>query len=140
MRARLIWVIAIVAVSISGIFLMRPSALFGPPEQSVKYSEMLNKVQSGEVKDVTIDGNTIVGHFRSGEQFRTDKPNSDPEMYRVLLLGGVNITSRDHDSNLWVNTLISIIPFAFLMLICFAIVYVLVYLLLRNSVKPVDSH
>ena len=87
----------------------------GVKDTPVSYSDMLNKAQGGQVKDVLIDGNTVTGHLANNDPFRTTKPENDPEMYTIFRANHVNITEKDQNSNVWINTLVSIAPFALLL-------------------------
>jgi cell division protease FtsH len=86
-----------------------------PHEATPSFSDMLAQAEDGKVKDVTIDGNVLTGHFTNSDQFRTTIPSNYPNMYDTLRTHGVNITIRDQNSNFWVSTLISIAPFAVLL-------------------------
>jgi cell division protease FtsH len=87
----------------------------GVKEQLASYTDVLNKAQAGQVKEVTIDDRTVVGHYTTGEQFRTTIPANDPEMYTIFRAHGVNITNKDQNSNYWLSMLVSIAPFALLL-------------------------
>jgi hypothetical protein len=50
----------------------------GPKEQTPSYSDVLNKAQTGQVKDVIIDDKTMTGHYTTGDAFRTIIPGNDP--------------------------------------------------------------
>ena len=56
------------------------------------YSQFLQEVDSGAITDVTIQGNAISGHNRSGTAFSTYAPN-DPELVRRLTNAGVTINA-----------------------------------------------
>ncbi len=109
----LIWVLLITGVIC--LWTLVGKNMGAPKEQTPTYSDVLNKAQGGQVKDVTIDGTTLTGHFATNEAFRTTIPPNDPEMYTIFRAHGVNITNKDANSNFWVNTLISIAPFALLL-------------------------
>jgi cell division protease FtsH len=87
----------------------------GPKETPVTYSDLVTKAQAGQVKDVTIDGNSVSGHYTDNGAFHTTKPDNDSGLYPILESHGVNISVKDQNSNVWVNTLISIAPFALLL-------------------------
>jgi cell division protease FtsH len=87
----------------------------GTHETAVSYSDVLNKAQDGKVKEVTIDGTTLVGKYTTGDAFRTTIPSNDPEMYTIFRSHGVNVSNKDQNSNYWVSMLVSIAPFALLL-------------------------
>ena len=109
----LMWVLVICGVI--GLFTYVSKSMGGVKEQLASYTDVLNKAQAGQVKEVTIDDRTVVGHYTTGEQFRTTIPANDPEMYTIFRAHGVNITNKDQNSNYWLSMLVSIAPFALLL-------------------------
>jgi cell division protease FtsH len=107
------WVLVICGVI--GLFTYVSKNMGGVKEPNPSYTEVLNKAQAGQVKDVTIDDRTVVGHYSTGEQFHTTIPVNDPEMYTIFRAHGVNITNKDQNSNYWLSMLVSIAPFALLL-------------------------
>ena len=53
------------------------------PQATLAFSDFLNDVGRGQVADVTIQGNTINGHFSDGRAFSTYAPN-DPDLVNRL--------------------------------------------------------
>ena len=81
------------------------------PQTSLAFSDFLVSVDSGEVRDVTIKGNNVIGHYRDGRNFATYTPN-DPSLIDKLGKKGVRITaqpSEDGSPTLW-GILISWFP------------------------------
>jgi cell division protease FtsH len=109
----LMWVLVIAGAIC--LFTYVSKGMGGPKEQTPTYSDVLNRAQSGQVKDVTIDGTTMIGHFNTGDQFRTTIPANDPEMFNIFRAHGVNISNKDQNSNYWLSMLVSIAPFALLL-------------------------
>jgi cell division protease FtsH len=109
----LMWVLVITGVI--SLFIYVSKSVGGVKEQNVSYTDMLNKAQAGQVKDVMIDDRTATGHFTTGDQFHTTVPANDPEMYTIFRAHGVNISNKDQGSNYWLNILVSIAPFALLL-------------------------
>jgi len=74
------------------------------------FSEFLNRVESGDVKGVTIKGNQIYGQYQSGGAFRTYAPD-DPQLVERLKNQNVQIRAEplDDGPGLW-NILISWFP------------------------------
>ncbi|MEQ8604603.1 MAG: ATP-dependent zinc metalloprotease FtsH [Marivibrio sp.] len=83
----------------------------GPTQaQQTPYSQFLSDVESGDVKDVTIEGNRITGHLQSGRQFSTYAPN-DPGLIEKLQSNNVMIQAREPEGNsFFVQLLISMLP------------------------------
>ena len=63
------------------------------------FSEFLDQVEKGQVRDVTIEGNSISGHFgNAGQSFSTYAPN-DPNLVQTLRSHGVLINARPSTEN-----------------------------------------
>ena len=54
------------------------------PQSTLAFSDFLNDVNRGQVSDVTIQGNTISGHFTDSRAFSTYAPN-DPGLVSRLI-------------------------------------------------------
>ncbi|MDE2361729.1 MAG: ATP-dependent zinc metalloprotease FtsH [Hyphomicrobiales bacterium] len=85
--------------------------LFQNPAQrqqttSITFSELLNQVDQGRVRDVTISGNDISGHYTDNHDFSTYAPN-DPSLIQTLYKKNVQITARPpSEGNNWLVTLL----------------------------------
>jgi len=53
------------------------------PSQDIAFSQLLNEVDQGHVREVTIAGNEITGHFTDNRAFATYAPN-DPSLVQSL--------------------------------------------------------
>jgi cell division protease FtsH len=109
----LMWVLVIAGAIC--LFTYVSKGMGGPKEQTPSYTDVLNKAEAGQVKDVIIDDKTMTGHYTNNDAFRTIIPANDPEMYNIFRTHGVNISNKDQNSNVWISTLISIAPFALLL-------------------------
>ncbi|MFP6705569.1 MAG: ATP-dependent zinc metalloprotease FtsH [Alphaproteobacteria bacterium] len=56
------------------------------------YSQFISEVESGQIRDATIQGNTINGHYTDGTPFNSYAPN-DPDLVRKLDQHGVTISA-----------------------------------------------
>ena len=80
-------------------------------DAGIPYSQFLQDAQSGQVKDVTINGTEVRGHMKAdNSQFHTNVPPNDPDMYHVLRDGKVSIDVKDPSGNGWLNILIQFSP------------------------------
>jgi cell division protease FtsH len=85
--------------------------LFQNPAQrqqtaSISFSELLTQVDQGRVRDVTIAGNDITGHYTDNRDFATYAPN-DPSLVQTLYKKNVSITARPpSEGNNWLVTLL----------------------------------
>ncbi len=78
--------------------------------KSVIFSDFLNMVNSGEVVQVTIQGNQIEGTTTNGTVFKTYSPNY-PDLVKLLQSKGVKISAKPpQESPLWQSILISWFP------------------------------
>lgn len=107
----------------------------GPKEVTPSYSEVMTKAQAGQVKDVTIEGATMVGHFAGGEQFQATIPGHQPAMFTTFRDHGVNVTVREQNSNVWLNTVISVMPFV-LVATPLTVLALLLYVVRRSRSAP----
>jgi cell division protease FtsH len=76
------------------------------PSADITFSQLLTEVDSGHVRDVTIAGADISGHYKDGRAFVTYAPN-DPGLVDTLYKKDVTITARPpSDGNSWLLTLL----------------------------------
>jgi cell division protease FtsH len=80
--------------------------------QEISFSQLLNEVEGGRVRDVTIQGPEIHGTFTDGRAFQTYAPN-DPTLVQRLYGKGVSINARAQQSDMpWLlQLLLSYLPF-----------------------------
>jgi cell division protease FtsH len=76
-----------------------------PPEDKVSFSQFVRSVEDGKVAEVTIQGQSIRGRYKSesgtlGEGFKTFTPE-DPDLVRRLRERGVEIEALPEDSEPW---------------------------------------
>jgi len=70
--------------------------LFGQPggqgsSRELAYSEFIDRVDDGEVRDVKIAGERVTGHLTSGETFFTYAPNDASDMMEKLDDSGARV-------------------------------------------------
>ena len=83
------------------------------PATPLKFSDFVQDTRNGQIRDVTIQGQHITGHFSDGRQFQTEAP-LDHDLVPTLLENGVAITVTPEDD---VNPLLSILISWFPMLL-----------------------
>jgi len=91
-------------------------------DTEVKYSELFDKVQQGQVLDAAIQGNELRGHLRSNpkEQFHTLIPTNYQDLEKALLASKVNFEIKEPQNNgMMLQLLFNIGPFILLGLIWF---------------------
>ena len=104
-----LWVI--IALLVFALFNMFQGASQRGQQDSLAFSDFTAAVERGQVKDVTIKGDNITGHYRDGQRFGTYAPN-DPTLISKLTQKGVRITAQPADDGsptLW-GILISWFP------------------------------
>ncbi len=105
-----LWVIIV-------LLLLALFTLFQNPGQrtsaaDISFSQLLNDVDQGKVRDVTIQGPEIHGTYTDGRAFNTYAPN-DNTLVQRLYGKGVQITARPPGDNVpwFVSLLVSWLPF-----------------------------
>ncbi|MDX7952442.1 ATP-dependent zinc metalloprotease FtsH [Lichenihabitans sp. Uapishka_5] len=74
--------------------------------QDISFSQLLTEVDQGHVREVTIAGSEISGHFNDSRAFSTYAPN-DPSLVQNLYKKNVSITAKPpSDGNSWLVTLL----------------------------------
>jgi cell division protease FtsH len=99
-----LWVIIVLLVVALVVLFQKPSER--TPAQEINYSQLLTDADQGRIKDVTISGAEITGHYTDGKAFSIYAPN-DPSLVQTLNKKGVQITARPpSDGNNWLVTLL----------------------------------
>jgi len=84
----------------------------GRREQQITFTEFLNKVQEGQVKEVTINGSEVHGSYQNPSLgLHTYIPINYPDLYKQLQDHNVNVEIKDSSSGNWVSILINLSPF-----------------------------
>jgi cell division protease FtsH len=92
-----LWVIvALLLVALFNLF--QPSGSTQRNAQQVAYSDFLNEVNSGHVRDVVIQGRTVSGQLNDGRTFQTYTPE-DPALVSKLTEKGVRVVARPEESD-----------------------------------------
>ena len=108
-----LWVIvALLLVALFNLF--QPSGPSSRAQMQVAYSDFLNEVNAGHVRDVVIQGRTVSGQLTDGRSFTTFTPE-DPAMISKLTEKGVRVVARPEESE--VNPLFQILISWFPMLL-----------------------
>ncbi|MFZ0744704.1 MAG: ATP-dependent zinc metalloprotease FtsH [Terracidiphilus sp.] len=85
-------------------------------EQDVSYSDLLDKIDAGQVQDVTIQGTELHGHMKASpkEEFHTTIPQSTDSLIDKLHAAKVSFTLKDQQNNILIPLLINVGPFVLL--------------------------
>ena len=81
------------------------------PSQDISFSQLLNEVDQGHVREVTISGNEITGHFTDNRAFASYAPN-DPTLVQTLYKKNVSITAKppSEGANWLMTILVNALP------------------------------
>ena len=75
----------------------------------ISFSQLLTDVDAGRVRDVTISGADISGHYSDGRNFTSFAPQ-DPMLVQRLYQKGVQINARPQSENVFGSLLLSSLP------------------------------
>lgn len=111
----LIWLFIAIAVIIGYNFFYHQPSLRSSAE--VSYTEFLQKVESGEIKEVVIEGKKIKAKVSPSKEIISYNPD-DKELVPLLKEKGVKIISKPENQHGWLtHFLISWLPFIILIIL-----------------------
>ncbi|HKX06400.1 MAG TPA: ATP-dependent zinc metalloprotease FtsH [Methylomirabilota bacterium] len=79
------------------------------PRGEIVFSDFLKKVESGEVREVTLKGNNVSGRLSDGSSFRTFTADY-PDLVKSLRDKGVKIDVKPPDTNSWLAIVLQWVP------------------------------
>ena len=79
------------------------------PRGEIVFSDFLKKVESGEVREVTLKGNNVSGRLSDGSSFRTYTADY-PDLVKSLKDKGVKIDVKPADTNSWLAIILQWVP------------------------------
>src|SRR5438309_1571897 len=79
------------------------------PRGEIVFSDFLKKVESGEVREVTLKGNNVSGRMSDGSSFRTFTADY-PDLVKSLRDKGVKIDVKPPDTNSWLAIVLQWVP------------------------------
>jgi cell division protease FtsH len=91
-----LWVI--IALLVFALFNLFQGSSQRNAQSLMAFSDFMTSVHAGEVRDVTIQGQNLMGHFRDGRSFQTYAPD-DPTLVQSLTQQGVHISAMPGDEN-----------------------------------------
>src|SRR3546814_735391 len=117
MKSLMIWVGILVALALVVSLLDGRTAQ--PSGNTIAYSQFLDKVEEGTVKEVNVAGEVITGTLKDDSAFRT-YAIQDPQLTDRLRKAGVTITARPEESpSIWMIMLYNSLPFLLFLGIAF---------------------
>ncbi|MFQ5765150.1 MAG: ATP-dependent metallopeptidase FtsH/Yme1/Tma family protein, partial [Rhodospirillales bacterium] len=91
-----LWIV--IALLVFALFNLFQGTSQRSAQSALAFSDFLTSVEAGEVRDVTIQGPNITGHYRDGRNFSTFKPD-DANLVPILTKQGVRISALPYDDN-----------------------------------------
>ncbi len=79
------------------------------PRGEIVFSEFLKRVEAGDVREVTLRGNSVTGRFSDNTSFRTFTAEY-PDLVKSLRDKGVRIEVKPPDNNPWYAILLQWVP------------------------------
>ncbi len=89
-----LWVI--IALLVFSLFNLFQGSSRQEPQAQLAFSDFVTAVEGGEIRDVTMQGNNITGHYRDGRNFSTYAPD-DANLVPKLTEGRVRISAVPAD-------------------------------------------
>jgi cell division protease FtsH len=106
LKSLLFWIVLVVV----GVLIWNFSTKFQQREQTISFSDFMQRVDTGRVSRVTITGQEITGYTNSGESFQTHAPTQYEGLANKLIDKSVTITSKEPTASPWASLLYSWAP------------------------------
>src|SRR6202451_4714157 len=112
-KTAVFWVVIIVVVV---LFWTVVHSTKSRPDAQLSYTQLMNDVNAGKIKSVTISGNDLHGVYKDDNQeLRAVLPNVHQTLDDAMLAKGVDIHYNKEAGGGWVSILINAIPFVLLL-------------------------
>ncbi len=128
--------------------LLCPTLLWGVVERGAQnkepeyaYSDLFNKVQSGQVLIAVIQGDELRGHLKTSpkDQFRTTLRGNYDDLLKAMIAANVNFTIKEPQNNFLSPLLINAGPFVLLCLASLLVVPPFWEILRKAGFHPILS-
>jgi cell division protease FtsH len=108
LRNLAIWgVIVVVLIALYSV--LNPSAHTNAAGE-ISYSQLLQKVEADQIKDVVIRGETVQSHDGAGHRFLTTTPSTQDDLLKQLGAHNVNINVQSSQPSGWMQLLSGLLP------------------------------
>ena len=87
------------------VFIFNLATSVNQAAQPLPFSEVMDKINNGEINDVTIKGQEMSGNLKTGKSFKTNLPDY-PDLVKDLRAKGVKITAEPIKESAWYNFLV----------------------------------
>lgn len=105
-RTIMFWIVLVVAIA----FLWRMASTGPGGDAEPSFTEFMNKVEGGQVAQVTIRDNEVQGHYTDGKRFKTYIPSDYPDLWKTLREKKVVIKVKNASGASWTLWLVNIFP------------------------------
>ena len=85
----------------------------GRPE-IMSYSELVQRVNAGDVKKVTVRVDKVNGELKNGQRFTSTTVYPNEQLMTSMLQAGVEIDAKSGGQSIWMSLLLGILPIALL--------------------------
>ena len=85
----------------------------GKPE-AISYSQLVQRVNAGEVQQVTIRLDKVNGELKNGERFTSTTVYPNEQLVAQMLAANVEIDAKSGGQSIWMSLLLGILPIALL--------------------------
>src|SRR5215472_6959897 len=112
-KTAVFWVVIIMAVVLFWTLVHNTKSR---PDAQLSYTNLMNDVNAGKIKSVTITGNDLVGKYKDDDQqLHAVIPQNQQALDDAMLAHGVDIHYNKEAGSGWVSILINAIPFVLLL-------------------------
>ncbi|MEQ1507252.1 MAG: ATP-dependent metallopeptidase FtsH/Yme1/Tma family protein, partial [Myxococcota bacterium] len=106
-RANILWFVIVLAMVL--VFLNISQA--NRPGETVDFRTFMEKVDHGEVKEVTIQGQEITGVYTNEGRFKTTGPEFLEPTYNSLVEHGITPNFLEtQDESFWMTAIVTVVP------------------------------
>ena len=95
-RNMALWIV--IALLVFALFNLFQGSTQRSQQMTLAFSDFLTSVEAGEIRDVTLKGSEVTGHYRDGRNFFTYVPD-DANLVQTLTERGVRISALPSDEN-----------------------------------------
>ena len=95
-----------------GLIILLIYHLFNQPQnvqENIAFSDFIEHVNKGQVRDVTVQGNNVSGTLSSGKNFRSYSPDN-PLLFSMLKEREIKVTAKAVEDSMWMTVLIHWFP------------------------------
>ena len=106
----------IVMISTALLLWLVVSSQRGGRVEQPTFTQFMEEVENGNVREVTLVGNNVRGTYKKGNtEFRSRVPSDYPDLIKGLREQGVNITVKENSTGSWVSWVANGLPIILLL-------------------------